>query len=150
MLEYDGTLNGIADIHTHYGVIEGGYQMPLEMQLEAMQGHGIDYALISNIECGVLHEGIEGNCKMLDMVRMHSDKLGCMLWCCENLNQEQHVLFEELYLANRDVVKGLKIHPDISGKRADDECFNFYYAMGEKYGLPDTSFKECCSLGETF
>lgn len=68
------------DIHTHYGEIEGGYHMPLEMQLEAMEAYGIDYALISNIECGIFHEGIEGNRKMLEMVRVHQDRLGCMLW----------------------------------------------------------------------
>lgn len=124
------------DIHTHYGEIEGGYHMPLEMQLEAMEAYGIDYALISNIECGIFHEGIEGNRKMLEMVRVHQDRLGCMLWCCENLTAEQKILFEEMYLQNQNLVKGLKIHPDIAGRRADDVCFAFYYEMGERYRLP--------------
>lgn len=126
----------VIDIHAHYGVIEGGYQMPLEMQLEAMQEYGIDYALISNIECGIWHEGIEGNQKMLDMVRRHSDQLGCVLWCCENLTAVEKDVFEQMYLANQDIVKGLKIHPDIAHERADAPCFDFYYAMGAKYGLP--------------
>lgn len=70
------------------------------------------------------------------MVRKNKDKLGCMLWGCENLNDNQKVTFEELYLRNRDIVKGIKIHPDISEKRADDECFDFFYLLGAKYDLP--------------
>jgi len=41
-----------------------------------------------------------------------------------------------MYLANQDIVKGLKIHPDVAQERADSPCFDFYYAMGTKYGLP--------------
>ena len=126
----------IIDIHTHYGVIEGGYYMPLEMLLDAMKKNGIDYALISNIECGIYHEGINSNRKMLDMVRKNRDKLGCMLWGCENSDDGQKKEFEELYLNNTDIVKGIKIHPDLSGKRADDKCFDFFYQLGGKYGLP--------------
>ena len=126
----------IIDIHTHYGVIENGYYMPLDMLLCAMEKRGIDYALISNIECGVYHEGIDGNRKMLDMVRENSDRLGCMLWGCENLDEIQKRAFENLYLDNRDIVKGIKIHPDLSGRRADDGCFGFFYQMGERYHLP--------------
>lgn len=126
----------IIDIHTHYGVIKDTYNMPLKMQLDAMKKYGIDYALISNIECGMYHEGINGNLKMLDMVRENRDRLGCMLWGCENLDDIQKGEFEKMYLANQDIVKGIKIHPDISGKRADDECFDFFYSFAEHYSLP--------------
>ncbi len=126
----------IIDIHTHYGVIEGGYQMPLDMQLSAMEEYGIDYALISNIECGILHEGIEGNRKLLQMVRQHSNRLGGMLWCCENLTAPQKEEFEQMYLENTDLIKGLKIHADIANCRADDICFGFFYQFARKYHLP--------------
>lgn len=124
------------DIHTHYGVIEGQYNMPLDMLLDAMKENGIKYALISNIECGIYHECIEGNVKMLDMVRKHKDRLGCMLWGCENLDDLQKEEFEKLYLANQEIVKGIKIHPDISERRADDECFDFFYQFAQTYSLP--------------
>lgn len=110
--------------------------MPLNMQLDAMKKYGIDYALISNIECGIYHEGINGNLKMLDMVRENRDRLGCMLWGCENLDDMQKGEFEKIYIANQDIVKGIKIHPDISGKRADDECFDYFYLLAQKYSLP--------------
>ena len=124
------------DIHAHYGIIPGGYQMPLESQLHAMKKYGVDYALISNIECGLLHKGNIGNIEMLNMVRAHTDRLGCMLWCCENLTDNEREQFENIYIQNQDVVKGLKIHPDISGERVDAMCFDFFYEMGAKYNLP--------------
>ena len=126
----------IIDIHTHYGIVPDKYNMSIEMQLEAMNKYHIDYALISNIECAMHSESISGNVSMLELVRTHKDKLGCMLWAYENFDEDQKMTFEELYLANQDIVKGIKIHPDISGKRADDECFNFFYSMGAKYNLP--------------
>lgn len=126
----------IIDIHTHYGVIANGYQMPLGMQLHAMDHYGIDYALISNIECGIYHEGIDGNRKMLEMVRSNRSRLGCMLWGCENLGEAQKREFESLYCDHRDIVKGIKLHPDLAGRRADSSCFDFFYQMGERYDLP--------------
>lgn len=126
----------IIDIHTHYGIVPGKYNMSVEMQLEAMKKHHIDYALISSIEAANKHEGISANVKMLDIVRQHKDRLGCMLWANEELDDAEKSRFEELYLANRDIVKGIKIHPDVSRRRADDACFDFFYAMGAKYHLP--------------
>lgn len=126
----------IIDIHTHYGVVKNRYDMPLDMQLYAMKKYGIDYALISNIECGINHEGINGNVKMLDMVKKHRDTLGCMLWGCENLDDTQKEEFKKIYLNHKDIVKGIKIHPDISQKRIDDECFDFFYSLAKEYSLP--------------
>ena len=57
----------IIDIHTHYGIVPGKYNMSVEMQLEAMKKHHIDYALISSIEAANKHEGISANVKMLDI-----------------------------------------------------------------------------------
>ena len=126
----------IIDVHTHYGIIEDKHNMTIEIQLETMYKHKIDYALISNIECGVYHEGINGNLKMLELVSEHREKLGGMLWACENMDTSQRTAFEQMYLENQDIVKGIKIHPDISGVRADDACFDFFYNMAGKYELP--------------
>lgn len=126
----------IIDIHTHYGIVPDRYNMSIEMQLDAMKKYHIDYALISNIECAMHSESIAGNVRMLDIVRTYKDKLGCMLWVNEKLDEAGKHSFAELYLANQDIVKGIKIHPDISGKRADDACFDFFYLMGAKYNLP--------------
>ena len=126
----------IIDIHTHYGIVPDKFNMPIEMQLEAMGKYHIDYALISSIEATIEGRGISANAKMLEIVREHKDKLGCMLWVNEKLDEAGKHSFEELYLANQDIVKGIKIHPDTSGKRADDACFDFFYSMGAEYNLP--------------
>lgn len=126
----------IIDIHAHYGIVPDKFYMPIEMQLAAMEKYHIDYALVSSIEASIEGEGISANVKMLEIVRDHKDKLGCMLWANEKLDEAGKKSFEELYLANQDIVKGIKIHPDVSGKRADDPCFDFFYSMGAKYNLP--------------
>lgn len=126
----------VIDIHAHYGIVPRKFHMPIEMQLEAMEKYHINYALISSIEATIEGRGISANAKMLETVREHKDKLGCMLWVNEKLDEAGKHSFEGLYLENQDIVKGIKIHPDISGKRADDECFNFFYSMGAKYNLP--------------
>lgn len=126
----------IIDIHTHYGIVPGKFNMPIEMQLDAMGKYQIDYALVSSIEATIEGEEISANEKMLELVREHKDKLGCMLWVNEKLDEAGKASFEELYLANQDIVKGIKIHPDVSGKRVDDTCFDFFYSMGAKYNLP--------------
>ena len=122
----------IIDIHAHYGIVPDKYNMSIEMQLEAMDKYQIDYALISSIEAASEGEGIEANARMLEIVRKHKDKFGCMLWANEKLNEAEKASFEELYLANRDIVKGIKIHPDVSGKRADDASFDLFLFDGSK------------------
>ncbi|MBQ2923725.1 MAG: amidohydrolase family protein [Tyzzerella sp.] len=126
----------IIDIHTHYGIVPGKYNMSVEMQLAAMEKYHIHYALISNIVASIEHKGISANAKMLEIVREHKDRLGCMLWANEKLDEAEKKSFEDMYLTNRDIVKGIKIHPDVSEKRADDVCFDFFYSMAAKYHLP--------------
>lgn len=125
----------IIDVHTHYGIAEN-LNMPIELQLLCMDKHGIDYALVSNIECAKKHGNIEGNKKMIEIVRKNSDRLGCLLWGTENITEEEKIIFKNLYTDNKDIVKGLKIHPDISHKKADDECFDFYYELAARYSIP--------------
>jgi predicted TIM-barrel fold metal-dependent hydrolase len=126
----------IIDIHTHFGDTEGRTYMPVSLQLKNMEDNGIDYALISNISCGYEKKEIEYNKKLLDMIRENKDKLGCMLWVCPGITKEEREEFLNMYLENKDIVKGLKVHPDISRKMPHDEDFDYYYEMAEKYSLP--------------
>ena len=125
----------IIDVHTHYGITEN-FNMTIQLQLQCMDKHGIEYALISNIECCKNHENIEANKKMIEIVRKNSKRLGCLLWVAENITSEEKNQFKKLYTDNKDIVKGIKVHPDISKKRADDECFDFYYEMAAQYSIP--------------
>ena len=126
----------IIDIHAHCGVVENGHKMPIENQLYGMEKYGIDYAIISNVECGECHDCIEGNKRALEIVKQYRDKFSCMLWATEDLTEDEKNQFEELYLQNKELIKGLKVHPDISKTAADDPCFDYVYRMAEKYDLP--------------
>lgn len=136
----------IIDIHTHCGVVDGKFNMPVKIQLEAMEKYRIDYALISNIECGYAKERA-GNEYMLDIVKKYPEKFGGMLWCSGD-GACDISRFEKMYLENRKYIKGLKIHPDISGIRFDDKRFTPYILLAEKYSLPilihtqDTDFSK--------
>jgi len=126
----------IIDMHAHCGVVENGHKMPIENQLYGMEKYGIDYAIISNVECGECHDCIEGNKRALEIVKQYRDKFSCMLWATEDLTEEEKNQFEELYLQNKDLIKGLKVHPDISKTAVDSPCFDYVYRMAEKYDLP--------------
>lgn len=137
----------IIDIHAHIGVVKGKFNMPPEFQLEGMKKYNIDYALISNIACGYGNYELEGNIEAINTARENKDKLGVMLWCAPSETADIKA-FEKLYNDNRDIIKGLKIHPDISGIRADSEAFYPYLSLAEKYSLPvlfhtqDTDFSK--------
>lgn len=137
----------IIDIHAHIGIVKGKFNMPPEFQLEGMKKYNIDYALISNIACGYGDFELEGNIEAVKTAREHRDKLGVMLWCAPSEKTDIKA-FKKLYTDNSDIIKGLKIHPDISGKRADSEAFFPYLSLAGKYSLPvlfhtqDTDFSK--------
>ena len=133
----------IIDAHTHLGIVPGRYDMPLANQLKAMELYHIDYALISDIstgECfGLAPEGVDWqytvNRDAIAQIRPYADKLGLLLWCCPGAAGFNDA-FEQLYLENRDIIKGLKVHPDISGVAFDDDRMIPYLEMAQKYDLP--------------
>lgn len=147
----------ILDIHTHMGVVPGNFTMPPEMQLAAMERYGIDYALISDIRCGESQTCGDGqtdlqvqiNTEAAAFVRRHRRRLGLLLWCRPNAERGYTEEFEQLFLREKDIVKGLKIHPDISGLPFDDEKVVPYLEMAGRYGLPvlvhtqETAFSSC-------
>ncbi len=134
----------IIDIHTHMGTVPGRFQMPLEHQLFAMEKYGIDYALISDIRCGESQTMPDDktpfqtaiNQEAASIVHQNKDRLGLMLWCRPNAEEGFTKEFEAVYLENRTIVKGLKVHPDISGLPFSDARLFPYLEMAEQYGLP--------------
>lgn len=134
----------IIDVHAHIGVIPGGFQMPLENQLYGMEKYGIDYALISDIRCGESQTVTDGktpyqtliNREAAETVRANKDRLGLMLWCRPNAEEGFTREFAEIYRNNKDIVKGLKVHPDISGLPFNDAKICPYLEMAQEYSLP--------------
>ncbi len=157
----------VIDIHAHIGVVPGGFQMPLENQLLGMQEHGIDFALISDITCGesqtkprdqIPYQTVI-NQRAAETVRRHKDRLGLMLWCRPNAEAGFTEDFKQIYLDNRDIVMGLKVHPDISGLPFNDSRMNPYLEMAAEFSLPvlihtqETPFSRVqfvCEMAERF
>lgn len=156
----------IIDIHAHIGTISGK-QMPVSLQLAEMDKHHIDYAIVSDLACseketpnvpGVDLQYIK-NKEAIEIMRPYKDRLGVYLYCRPNTEFGFNEAFERLYLENRDMVKGLKIHPGMSGIAANDPRLFPYYEMAGKYGLPvllhtqetDTSkVSFVCEMAEKF
>ena len=156
----------VIDVHTHLGIVPGYCDMPLENQLKAMELYHIDYALISDISAGERFGLGDPNTDLqyavnrdaIAQIRPYKDKLGVMLWCrpaVEGFNDA----FEQLYLENRDIIKGLKVHPDISAVPFDDDRMIPYLEMAEKYDLPVlihtqdncySSIAAVCNMAEKF
>lgn len=145
----------IIDMHTHIGTVENKYDMPIENLIYGMEKYKIDYALFSDITAGEPYtkekDGYDFqysiNKSAVDLAREHRGKFGVLLWCraaAEGFNPQ----FENLYCQNRDIVKGLKIHPNIASLRCDDRRYFPYYEMAQKYSLPillhtaDTEFSK--------
>lgn len=134
----------IVDAHAHIGVVPGTYDMPPQMQLDAMTRYGIDYALVSDIRAGETQTppdghtdfGVQINAEAADIVRRHADRLGLLLWCRPNAEQGYTDAFLHLYEQNRDIVKGLKLHPDIACLPVDDARVQPYLEMAAAFSLP--------------
>ncbi len=122
----------IIDVHTHLGFVEGKFDMRLNVLLESMEKYNITYCLVSSIDA-LFFDAIDGNEKMINEIAPYSDKLGVMLSC----NPEMDVdALEKQYLSHRDVVKGLKIHPDIANTTLNSGKYDTVLEFAGKYHLP--------------
>ena len=109
------------DVHAHIGRLVNGEDMSLEKQLRGMDAYGVDYALISHIECGerLLEDNPLAdrqqmkNLAAIEAAAEHPRRLGVLLWCCPD-DPGYSADFERLYRDNRKLIKGLKVHPDMS------------------------------------
>lgn len=131
----------IIDIHTHLGTVENRYHMPIDYQLKAMEKYSVDYAIISDISCGEpysvgeLDLQYKKNKKAIEIITPFKEKLGLMPWCRPNAEGYNKKL-EKLIIENRDIIKGLKMHPNISNLAFNDEKYIPYLEIAEKYELP--------------
>lgn len=111
----------IIDTHVHIGKILV-FNMPEEDVLYSMDRYGIDFSLISNVECAENAPGgtpIPQNLqksqnevleKTLEFARAHSNKIGVLPWL--KIRQERpDAEFIRMIAENRDIIYGLKLHP---------------------------------------
>ena len=139
----------IIDSHTHIGVLPPFY-MTADMLLDSMARFGIDFSLVSNIECAENdHEGNpvppeyrvpqnEVLRKTLNEAKKAPDKLGVLPWLRIE-NELPDAAFEELLRENREIIYGLKLHPFHSKTAPDDERLEPVYRLAAEYELPIVS-----------
>ena len=147
--------NMIIDTHVHIGNMLV-FDMPPENVLYSMDKYGIDFSLISNVECAEnSHNGkpIPQNLqksqnavleKTLEFARANSDKIGVLPWL--KIRQErQDEKFIRMLADNRDIIYGLKLHPFHSITAPDDESLESIYRLAAEYSLPVVSHTGGCA-----
>ena len=132
----------IIDTHVHIGKMVG-FNMRESDVLYAMEHYGIDFSLVSNIECAEF----SGKCrkvprvfqkpqnkvlrKTIEFARENPDKIGVLVWA-KLFSEEPDEEFEQLIRDNRDIIYGMKFHPFHSLTAPDSEKAEPYYEMYKK------------------
>ena len=133
----------IIDTHVHIGKMLV-FDMPPENVLYSMDKYGIDFSLVSNIECAENdHNGnpVPQNLqksqnavleKTLEFARANPDKIGVLPWL--KIRQERpDAEFIRMIADNRDIIYGLKLHPFHSITAPDDESLESVYKLAAEY-----------------
>lgn len=149
----------IIDTHVHIGNILV-FDMPPEDVLYSMDRYGIDFSLVSNVECAENdHNGnpIPQNLQKsqnevlentLEFAKAHSDKIGLLPWL--KIRQETpDKKFIKTISDNRDIVYGLKLHPFHSRTAPDDETLEPIYKLAAEYCLPVVSHTGGCAEADS-
>lgn len=144
----------IIDTHVHIGKILV-FNMTQQDVLYSMDRYGIDFSLVSNIECAendhsgnpVPHDLQKSQNavlkKTLEFARANSDKIGVLPWL--KIRQETpDKKFIKTISDNRDIVYGLKLHPFHSRTAPDDESLESIYRLAAEYSLPVVSHTGGC------
>lgn len=146
----------IIDSHTHIGKMLN-FNMPGEMLLSSMENYGVAFSLTSTINCTetdhsqipipteMQHSQYLSNKQAVDFAKASGGKVGVLLWIkprFETCDDD----FKSLYLKNKDVVYGLKMHPYHSKLPLDNKNVEKYLDFASEYRLPmliHTATEEC-------
>lgn len=144
----------IIDTHAHIGKLLS-FRMTEKQVLYSMEKYGINFSLISNIECVEFdHQGravpkilqksqYKANKKAIDFAKAHPDKIGVLLWA-KTFNENADRDFIKLLEENREFIYGLKLHPFHSRVAPDDPKMEQWYELCRKYELPIVSHTGGC------
>ena len=144
----------IIDTHVHIGRMIG-FNLKEKDVLYSMDKYGIDFSLVSNIECSEFN----GKSKKIprifqksqnrvlrstiDFARKNSDRIGVLAWV-KLFSGKPDEEFENLIKKNRDIIHGLKFHPFHSQAAPDDESAEPYYELAGRYNLAVVSHTGGC------
>lgn len=112
----------IIDTHVHIGGEAVGFTMNEDMVIEAMNKHGIDFAIVSNGDAGevdhqqkLLPEHLqvsqeEALLRTINFAHKYPNKIGVAPWIkplTEGFTKE----FEKMVYDNKDIIYAIKLHP---------------------------------------
>ncbi|MHB8964189.1 MAG: amidohydrolase family protein [Saccharofermentanales bacterium] len=136
----------IIDAHTHFGSVLD-FDMPQDMLIRSMDRHGIDCAVVSNIEgieydhngCplakDVLHSQIQVCQASIDFARRYPGRIYPLLWVMPQTGGAT-AEFRKFIAANRDEIYGLKFHPYLNQTAFDSALSEPYIRIAAEFGLP--------------
>lgn len=144
----------IIDTHVHIGHMIG-FNLKEKDVLSSMEKYGIDFSLVSNIECAefshrgqkvpkILQKSQNKVLKnTLEFARRNPDKIGVLAWMKLH-NETPDEEFERIIKENRDLIYGIKFHPFHSLTAPDEEKVEPVYELARKYKLPVVSHTGGC------
>lgn len=144
----------IIDTHVHIGKILV-FNMTQQDVLYSMERYGINFSLVSNVECAEnapsgtpIPQSLQKSQnsvleKTLEFARANPDKIGVLPWL--RIRQEHpDSEFIRMIADNRDIIYGLKLHPFHSRTAPDDESLEPVYKLAAEYNLPVVSHTGGC------
>lgn len=144
----------IIDTHVHITNMLG-FNMTEEMVIRMMDKYNIDYCIVSNGDAAEYGHDLkpipkelqvsqsEAFMRSIRFARKYSGRIGIMPWikpATESADEE----LDKLIRNNRDIVKGIKVHPYHSKTFFDAECMESYIELARKYNLPVVSHTGGC------
>ena len=149
----------LSDMHTHIGGAKVGFIMTEDMILQEMEKYHVDYCIVSNGDSAEFGHDLkplpeefqmsqtESFLRAIRFARKNPGKIGVMPWikpATEGMNEE----LEQLIRENRDIVKGIKVHPFHSNTFFHSERMEPYVELAQKYELPVMSHTGGCEAAD--
>lgn len=138
----------IIDSHTHFGTILD-FDFPEEILIKSMNLHGIDCAVVSNLqgiefdhnnhplEKEVLRNQIEINMATIDFSRKYPGRIFPLLWAMPHTGGATTEL-KRFIKDNRSELFGLKFHPYLNQTPFDSQLIDPYIKLAAEFNLPVT------------
>lgn len=144
----------LIDTHVHIGK-SLNFELLSEDVLYSMDRYGVDFSLVSNIDCAefdhhgkIIPQELQVNQndafeKVLAFARQYPDRIGVMPWM-KLFGEQPDDTFIRLLEENRDLVYGIKFHPFHSRVAPDDPKVEPIYEIARSYHLPIVSHTGGC------
>lgn len=139
----------VIDTHAHIGRISL-FHLSVRRLLWSMKRYGVDFSLVSNIECTeyiaahkrlpffLRRSQVHVLKRTVRKVKRHAGKLGILVWLRIGSEQPDEKLYR-LIRKHRSLIYGIKLHPFRSETAPDDPQMEPVYALARYFQLPVVS-----------